>query len=467
MNTKHITSIFAVLILTVLCASAYVSVPTITDGIGFQYENITIGDDRIQIGDTNITKAATFVIAASDSQHKYGADFICDGVDDQVEIQAAIDAITADGGTIQFMDGDFRISNTINVTKSIYFKGMGVNFYDRVSTRLTLEDGASSGTMFYWYNGGTSAALHIFFGGMEQIEFNGNRDNNINFTTPFIDIVTASDLIIRDCIFHEIPSYHEVPIIKMHGHAWGNWITCNDFENSDGIAIEAHAHRNWIVDNHFMLVHRGVVIESDSGQSQYRGTGWITDNTFRDIYKNAIYLRESYGTIICGNTFAEISTSPTFDHAAIDVESPTDTAIISNNYFIYNTGSGDSQYGVYMRDPAGIDYVHIHNNDFRKVGTAGIYTTPGANLHGSVRNNKGHVTENSGTTTLVSGTTSITVTHGLSVTPSAGDIMVSAMESLGSASFFWIDGYTSTIFNVTVNTDPTQDVDFAWSTAIY
>ena len=39
----------------------------------------------------NSSQSATLVVAASDSLHKERADYICDGVDDQEKIQAAID----------------------------------------------------------------------------------------------------------------------------------------------------------------------------------------------------------------------------------------------------------------------------------------------------------------------------------------------------------------------------------------
>ncbi len=122
MNTKHITAIFTALMLTVLCASAYVSVPTITDGIGFQYENITIGDNRIQIGGTNITKEATIVVAASDSLHKEGADYICNGINDQDTINAALLI-----GDTYLMEGHFYDTNGINVPTYRTLEGSGAN----------------------------------------------------------------------------------------------------------------------------------------------------------------------------------------------------------------------------------------------------------------------------------------------------------------------------------------------------
>jgi len=80
-----------------------------------------------------------------------------------------------------------------------------------------------------------------------------------------------------------------------------------------------------------------------------------------------------------------------------------------------------------------------------------------------VRNNQGYKTENCGTVTLLNGNTTITVSHGCDYTPSAGDIQVHPIESLGSASFWWVDTITSTQFTIHVNADPGQDVDFAWS----
>jgi len=84
----------------------------------------------------------------------------------------------------------------------------------------------------------------------------------------------------------------------------------------------------------------------------------------------------------------------------------------------------------------------------------------------TIKYNTGYLTENSGTATIANTTTSVTVNHGLSTTPSSDDIMVTPIESLGSASYFWVDSITSTQFTIHVNADPGQDVDFAWKAVI-
>ncbi len=73
---------------------------------------------------------ATKVIAAYNSLDVTNADYICDGTADQVQIQAAIDAIYAQGqgGKIQLMEGDYYISATINLYNGIEISGIGFGF---------------------------------------------------------------------------------------------------------------------------------------------------------------------------------------------------------------------------------------------------------------------------------------------------------------------------------------------------
>lgn len=75
-------------------------------------------------------RTVTVVVAAANSslKTKRDADYICDGVDDQVEIQAAIDALPADGGKVVLNEGTFNITTAINMassTKRIHLCGQG------------------------------------------------------------------------------------------------------------------------------------------------------------------------------------------------------------------------------------------------------------------------------------------------------------------------------------------------------
>jgi len=82
-----------------------------------------------------VGRTATYVVAASSSPAhvKRQADYVCDGVDDQVEIQAAIDA-SPEGGTVALTIGDFIISGTINLNKrGIHLFGVKSGAYQPIA----------------------------------------------------------------------------------------------------------------------------------------------------------------------------------------------------------------------------------------------------------------------------------------------------------------------------------------------
>ncbi len=62
-------------------------------------------------------RSATLVVAASDATiaSKNGADYVCDGVSDEVEINAALAALPANGGKLVLTEGTFNITSSILV----------------------------------------------------------------------------------------------------------------------------------------------------------------------------------------------------------------------------------------------------------------------------------------------------------------------------------------------------------------
>jgi len=59
--------------------------------------------------------AATLIVAASDSSEpsKDQADYVCDGTDDHVEIQAALNALPAEGGRVVLSEGTFNCAGSV------------------------------------------------------------------------------------------------------------------------------------------------------------------------------------------------------------------------------------------------------------------------------------------------------------------------------------------------------------------
>jgi hypothetical protein len=66
------------------------------------------------------------IVAAQDSPGRKKADFQCDGRDDQVQVQEAIDALPASGGMVELLAGTFHFGNDVEITKSnVTLRGAG------------------------------------------------------------------------------------------------------------------------------------------------------------------------------------------------------------------------------------------------------------------------------------------------------------------------------------------------------
>ncbi|MDY6835112.1 MAG: hypothetical protein SVY53_09980 [Chloroflexota bacterium] len=88
------------------------------------------------------TRAATVVVAASDSspQSRAEADYICDGVDDQVEINTAIGELPTIGGKVLLMEGTFWRTEPIVINRSNFMiEGMGPATIIKSATEESLE----------------------------------------------------------------------------------------------------------------------------------------------------------------------------------------------------------------------------------------------------------------------------------------------------------------------------------------
>ncbi|GAI41416.1 unnamed protein product, partial [marine sediment metagenome] len=87
------------------CSNAPASLGEIFDPSGNPFAN--------RFSDMKDIRAATFVVAASDSEHKFEADYFCNGTDDQVQINAALAALPATGGKVVLLDGTYTIAGPI------------------------------------------------------------------------------------------------------------------------------------------------------------------------------------------------------------------------------------------------------------------------------------------------------------------------------------------------------------------
>ncbi len=68
------------------------------------------------------------LVAANDAATviKDRADFVCDGAADDVQIQAAIDALPVGGGTVMLSEGTFNIAASVVVPEDTILEGSGM-----------------------------------------------------------------------------------------------------------------------------------------------------------------------------------------------------------------------------------------------------------------------------------------------------------------------------------------------------
>jgi len=132
-----------------------------------------------------VVRTATVVVAANDAATaaKAQADYVCDGTDDQVEIQAAIDGLPAKGGIIHLSEGIFYIGDTIALEGNGYQLGrISLIGSGPESTYLKLEDGVNK-DMMKWTDTGSTR----YFYEIKEMSLNGNKANNTSGTAIYLD----------------------------------------------------------------------------------------------------------------------------------------------------------------------------------------------------------------------------------------------------------------------------------------
>jgi len=74
--------------------------------------------------------------------------------------------------------------------------------------------------------------------------------------------------------------------------------------------------------------------------------------------------------------------------------------------------------------------------------------------------------KNKGTATINNGSTSVTVTHGLAMTPAIGDISVNLTNDATGVTRYYLANVTATTFDIVVDATPSSSADFAWKASV-
>lgn len=179
-------------------------------------------------------------------------DYLCDGTDDQVEINAAIQALPSTGGEIKILDGTYNITEEISITRSKYtIMGNGSNTV--LKRMFNTSAGFEKGLIRLSAGGDTYTCI-------KNLLIDGNSSNyskaqNCGITISHGNFNTFSEIIFINCI---------VGIVTTNNN--NNSIIHNTFKNCNvGIKVE-FSDKNIITNN---ICIRGTGQPSDYTSSQY------------------------------------------------------------------------------------------------------------------------------------------------------------------------------------------------------
>lgn len=105
--------------------------------------------------------------------------------------------------------------------------------------------------------------------------------------------------------------------------------------------------------------------------------------------------------------------------------------------------------------------VRIHGNRFKNVTTP-LNRPNVARAYCWIRNNLGIVSEAAGQATITAAATSIAVSPAIAHPLNAGAVLVTPQASLGTATRFWVSGFTGNGFTINVDVAPGASVPFYW-----
>ena len=330
----------------------------------------------------NPTPIPTLVVAAHDSLHPEGADFVCDGFNDQAEIQAAIDALPAGGGRVLLLDGTFYISSTILADHYTTLEGKG---YD---TLLYLVDNSNcdvisnKGGYDYWRTNVTIRNLRI--DGNKNNQSDGSGINRTGYNALY------QNLGIESCFREGI------------SHLWGDYtkILNNTVFNCDGTGIFlGETQKGEVVGN--KVYNCGLTPEGDQHRGIFVWAGEHNKINYNEIdgggYSSQIGTWDSPYCEIKGNRLVNglymgIHTASQYsrviENDIIDCgENAIDTCLRSDCWI-----EGNFVHGVFGPEREGVLKEHqgvcisgnrttVINNIFEFCGNAGIYADAVTDAH--------------------------------------------------------------------------------------
>ena len=315
----------------------------------------------------SVIEAADFVIAASDSRDKERADYVCDGISDDIEIQAAIDALPPGGGTVLLLEGTYIIDGVpaaspeyrpiIILKDNVSVVGCGSNTILKLADFYNTSVAGIIGNSEY-----PTTVYHNVR--IANLKVDGNK-SGVWATQTGIYLHGAHDSVVENCLV----------------------TSCTDY----GIQIYSGSRRVTVQNNIVQRCTHGISIDMSSDcvvaentiqDSEYYNIG-LTASHYSTIRDNVLIggrsgiglCRASSNNTIVGNTIER----PRWDGIEIKAEmlsyefgDGAKNNVISGNSIYYCGGAGIHIFNTPSDVPCANDYNIITNNTISKSRQHGI-----------------------------------------------------------------------------------------------
>jgi parallel beta-helix repeat protein len=342
---------------------------------------------------------ATIVVAAANSLNRAAANYVCDGVNDEVEIQQALDALPATGGEVVLLDGTFNVEVQINLDSYQTLRGMGWNTILTTSTadltflsavggagtekvgicirdmRIAGDEVSSIGVHFVYVNhsiiehvisiGHANVGIQINYSKFNQILGNICEENG-EFG---IYINNSSD---NNVVSHNICRYNGVAGMAVDASSF-NVIADNTFEGNyrNGMNIFTYADYNAVLGNTVVNNSETGIYLVDNADGNAISGNACQGNDVAGIVLEGCYKNTISGNTCCGNGSAIVLV------VGADKNDVSGNAITANVVGIFLVGSSNN---------------NVSGNIVTGNGMAGILVVEGSDEN-IIENN--HCTQNS------------------------------------------------------------------------
>lgn len=279
-------------------------------------------------------------------------DYLCDGTDDQVEINAAIQALPSGGGEIVILDGTYNISATILVNRdNVSLIGNGRN------TQLKRNWNSNNDEGIVTLNADYCSIKEIYFYGTRLTSYSHNiyvKYSNYCIINNNYTYSGESYILLTNSQYNTISSNNGR--FGYNGIVLTNTSSFNTIDNNIVDKIETNTNSNFNI-----ISNNKSIGTTTSSITILSANNTITGNNFSDGFTGIRLWSNATNNLVSGNTFCN-------NDYGISLSNHS-----SNNTVIGNICNNNSRAGIdcYLTSNNTI----VGNSCFRGTGTSSDYTS--------------------------------------------------------------------------------------------